>query len=73
MSYLSCPHCRLTVSESAVRSPFQYCPRCMLRHQAQRAMHPSAPPNRRFTRNPADLDRITEAKTSVNGRLPATG
>ena len=73
MPYLSCPHCRLTLSESAVRSPFQYCPRCMLRHQAQRAMQPSPSPTRRFSRVPGDLERIAEAKARVDGRFPATG
>ena len=42
MSYLTCPSCRFTVSETAARSPFQDCPRCLLREQT--AVHDAVRP-----------------------------
>ena len=70
MPYLSCPNCRLTVSDQAVRSPFQYCPRCMLIERAQHAMVPS--PNR-FDRSKPDLQRVAEAKARLSGRMRPAG
>jgi hypothetical protein len=68
MSYLTCPTCRFTVSESAARSPFQNCPRCLLREQtAVMMVHTSAPPQR-FGRGVEDVKRIAEAKSRLRPR-----
>jgi hypothetical protein len=66
--FLSCPSCGLTVTEAAVRSPLQACPRCLLREHVQRPMHVVRAP-RRFSRAPADLERISEARARLSGRL----
>jgi hypothetical protein len=70
MPYLSCPSCRFTVSEHAARSPFQNCPRCLLRDSASVMMVPTAEPPPRFGRTPADVERIAEAKTRVGAARP---
>jgi hypothetical protein len=67
MSHLSCPSCRFTVSEHAARSPFQNCPRCLLREQTAIMMVPTDGPPRRFGRTAADVERIAEAKSRVGG------
>ena len=64
LPHLSCPTCKFSVAASAASSPFQNCPRCMLRDQIQVIMVP-APAPRRFGRTPADLERIAEAKSRV--------
>lgn len=69
MPYLSCPTCSLTISESAARSPFQACPRCMLRHGRHEPMRVVREPSR-FGRQ-TDLDRISQAKARLSG--PARG
>jgi Zn-finger nucleic acid-binding protein len=68
MSFLSCPSCGLTVTESAVRSPFQACPRCLLRDNTQRTMQAVRQP-RRFSRPPAEIARVAEARARLSGRL----
>ena len=65
MTYLSCQSCSLTISESAARSPFQACPRCMLRHGRHEPMRVVREPAR-FSRTP-DLDRISQAKARLSG------
>ena len=65
MTYLSCPSCSLTISENAARSPFQACPRCMLRHGRHEPMGVVREPSR-FSRR-ADLDRIGQAKARLSG------
>jgi hypothetical protein len=67
MPFLSCPSCGLTVTESAVRSPFQACPRCLLRDRTQTAMQVVRAP-RRFSRADADLERVTQARARLSGR-----
>jgi hypothetical protein len=71
LSYLTCPTCRFTVSEAAARSPFQNCPRCLLRDQASVPMVHMADRPRRFGRRPADVERIAEAKARLTP--PARG
>ena len=68
MPFLSCPSCGLTVAESGVRSPFQACPRCLLRENVQTTMQVVREP-RRFSRDPAGLDRISEARARLSGRV----
>jgi hypothetical protein len=70
VSYLTCPTCRFTVSETAARSPFQNCPRCLLRDSTA-VMMVVAPEPRRFGRRAGDIDRIAEAKARLSG--PARG
>jgi hypothetical protein len=67
VSFLSCPSCGLTVSEGAVRSPFQACPRCLLRHHTNQTMQLVREP-RRFSRAPAELARISQARARLSGR-----
>jgi hypothetical protein len=69
MSYLTCPSCRFTVSESGARSPFQNCPRCLLRQQTAVMMQPVLDPPQRFGRGPADVQRIAEAKSRLRPRV----
>lgn len=45
-------------------TPFQNCPRCLLRERAQVPMV-LAPAPRRFGRNSSELDRVTEAKSRL--------
>jgi hypothetical protein len=71
MSYLTCPSCRFTVSAAAARSPFQNCPRCLLRERTAVLMVDMRKPPRRFGRAPADVDRIAQAKARLNP--PARG
>lgn len=66
MTYLSCPSCRFTVSSGAAKSPFQNCPRCLLREGAQVGMVIERAP-KRFIRSSADVDRIAEAKARLSG------
>jgi hypothetical protein len=68
MSYLTCPSCRFTVSAAAAKSPFQNCPRCLLRDRAAVLMVDLRKPPRRFGRAPADLERISEAKARLRPR-----
>lgn len=53
------------MSSAAASSPFQNCPRCLLREGAQVGMVVERAP-RRFMRNTADLDRIVEAKNRLS-------
>jgi ssDNA-binding Zn-finger/Zn-ribbon topoisomerase 1 len=69
VSYLTCPTCRFTVSASRARSPFQNCPRCLLRDRQAVMMVATKEP--RFRRDTDELDRITEAKARF--RRPARG
>jgi hypothetical protein len=71
VSYLTCPSCRFTVSSSAASSPFQNCPRCLLRESAAVMMVVMHEPPRRFGRGPSDVTRIAEAKARLSG--PARG
>ena len=71
MPYLSCPTCSLTISESAARSPFQACPRCLLRHGRSEPMRVVRTPSR-FARD-VDLDRITQAKARLDGTVRGAG
>jgi hypothetical protein len=68
MSYLTCPTCRFTVSESGARSPFQNCPRCLLRHQTAVTMQPVSHPPTRFGRGEEAVQRIAEAKSRLRPR-----
>jgi ssDNA-binding Zn-finger/Zn-ribbon topoisomerase 1 len=70
LSYLTCPTCRFTVSAAAARSPFQNCPRCLLRGGTATMMVATTGP-RRFGRRPAEVERIAEAKARLSG--PARG
>ena len=63
MPYLSCPTCSLSISETAARSPFQSCPRCMLRHGRHETMRSVREPAR-FARA-AEMDRIAQAKARL--------
>jgi hypothetical protein len=65
--FLSCPTCGLTITETGVRSPFQACPRCLLRDRAHRTMQLVREP-RRFSRTPTAVDRFTEARDRLSGR-----
>ena len=64
LARLTCPTCRFSVAASAATSPFQNCPRCLLRDRAQVTMV-YAPAERRFGRTTDDLDRIAEAKSRL--------
>ena len=68
MPFLSCPSCGLTISESGARSPFQACPRCMLRDRSHRTMQVVREP-RRFTRTPTEVERFAEARARLAGRV----
>ncbi len=68
MPFLSCPSCGLTLTETGVRSPFQACPRCLLREHVHTTMQVVREP-RRFSRKPHDLERVTEARARLSGRL----
>ena len=72
MPFLSCPTCGLTITETGVRSPFQPCPRCLLRDRAHRTMQLVRAP-RRFTRQPADFERFAEARARLSGRARGVG
>lgn len=65
MSHLTCPSCRFTVSASAV-SPFQSCPRCLMRDNLQVELVAVAEPPQRFGRRAqGDFERIAEAKARL--------
>ncbi len=67
MSYLTCPSCKFTVSEMGARSPFQNCPRCLLRRGTRRMMEFTTTPPQRFQPRPlAGLERIVEAKSRLS-------
>ncbi len=67
MSYLTCPSCQFTVSETGARSPFQNCPRCLLRRGTRRMMEFTSTPPQRFQRRPlAGLGRVVEAKARLS-------
>ncbi len=68
MSFLSCPSCGLTIAESGVRSPFQACPRCLLRDKSHRTMQLVRAP-RRFNRTPNEVERFAEARARLTGRV----
>jgi Zn-finger nucleic acid-binding protein len=70
--FLSCPTCGLTITESRVRSPFQACPRCLLRDRTQRTMQLVREP-RRFRREPLDYERLAEARARLSGRVRGAG
>ena len=70
LSHLTCPTCHFSVAASAATSPFQNCPRCLLRDRAA-VMMVVAPEPRRFGRRAADMERIAEAKARLSG--PARG
>jgi hypothetical protein len=69
--YLTCPTCHFTVSEAAARSPFQNCPRCLLRTKTNIMMVTTREPPRRAARerDAAQLERVAEAKSRL--RRPA--
>jgi hypothetical protein len=73
VSYLTCPTCRFTVSEAGARSPFQNCPRCLLRGGAAIMMVATTDPPRRLGRAPADFERISEAKARLRPRPRGAG
>jgi hypothetical protein len=64
MSHLTCPSCRFTVSATAV-SPFQSCPRCLMRENLQVELVAVAEPPVRFARRPQEFSRIAEAKSRL--------
>ena len=64
MTHLTCPSCRFTVSASAV-SPFQSCPRCLMRSNLQVELVEVAEPPHRFSRKPPEYERIAEAKARL--------
>lgn len=68
MPYLNCPSCGLTITETAARSPFQHCPRCMLRRGATAQMRLVREPQR-LTRA-AQLERVAQVKNRLNTSLP---
>lgn len=68
MPYLKCPTCSLTVTESAARSPFQNCPRCLLRHGVAEPMAVVRSPGRSTTE--AKLAHVAAAKARLSGRAP---
>jgi hypothetical protein len=70
LSHLTCPNCRFTVAASAAASPFQNCPRCLLRDNTAVMMIAAKAP-RRFGRRAGDMDKIAEAKARLSG--PARG
>ena len=70
MSHLTCPNCHFSVAATAATSPFQNCPRCLLRDQTA-VMMVVAPAPRRFGRRAGDMERIAEAKARLSG--PARG
>jgi reverse gyrase len=72
VSFLSCPTCGLTITESRVRSPFQACPRCLLRDRTHRTMQPVREP-RRFKRDPVSFERLAEARARLSGRVRGVG
>ncbi len=63
MPYLTCSRCRFTVTEAHARSPFQNCPRCLLRSGQLNQMMPTGQP--RFARDSETVDRIAEAKARL--------
>jgi Zn-finger nucleic acid-binding protein len=67
MPFLSCPSCGLTITETQVRSPFQACPRCLLRDRTSRQMQLVRQP-RRFSRDPVAFERFAEARARLSGR-----
>jgi hypothetical protein len=69
--YLTCPSCHFTVSEAGARSPFQNCPRCLLRAKTAVMMVATQEPSRRAGRDREKLDRIAEAKARL--RPPVRG
>ena len=66
LSHLTCPTCHFSVATAAASSPFQNCPRCLLREHTA-VMMVVAPEPRRFGRRAADMDRIAEAKARLSG------
>jgi hypothetical protein len=73
VSYLTCPSCRFTVSSGVARSPFQNCPRCLLRDGSVHAMVVTDDPPRRFGRYAADVERIAEAKARLTRHARGVG
>jgi hypothetical protein len=73
VSYLTCPTCRFTVSEAGARSPFQNCPRCLLRDETAVMMVATPNPPRRFTRTAPDFERLAEAKARLRPRPRGVG
>jgi len=69
MAFLHCPSCRFAVSETAARSPYQACPRCLARKGLRRTMVSAPGPFRRFTRPAAAFERITEASARREGSV----
>lgn len=73
MSYLTCPSCRFSVSAAAASSPFQNCPRCLLRDGAQVLMVSTFRAERRFARPVGDFERIAEAKARLTRPVRGVG
>lgn len=67
MSHLTCPVCRLTITESAAGSALQPCPRCLLRDRTHRTMEVLRSRSDRFTRT-----ALTPAAAPRTGRTPRT-
>lgn len=68
MAHLSCPVCRLTITDATAGSLFQACPRCLLKDRAHRTMEIVREPSR-FTRQRDGLARVTRERARL--RPPA--
>ena len=68
MPHLTCPTCRLTITDTAAGSPFQACPRCLLKDRTHRTMELVREPTR-FSRQRDDLARVTRERARL--RPPA--
>lgn len=73
MTYLTCPSCKFSVSSAAARSPFQNCPRCLLRENSAVMMVTTHKSSHRFGRAVADVERISEAKARLSGPVRGVG
>ena len=70
MSHLTCPTCRLTITDTVAGSPFQACPRCLLKDRTHRTMEVVREPSR-FTRQRDDLARVTRERARLRSRARA--
>jgi hypothetical protein len=73
VSYLTCPSCKFTVSTAAARSPFQNCPRCLLRESTAVMMVVESDPQGRLGRRGSEgqVEQIADAKSRLS--QPARG
>lgn len=61
---LVCPTCNLALADDVARSPFQYCPRCLIRDRTGTLMRPEREPGR-FAREAA-VGRATDARAHLS-------